>query len=327
MSVVTIKDVAEKAHVSVYTVSRVLNKRGYISQETYNKVNAAIEELNYSPNQLARSLFRQKTNIIGLIIPDVSHPFFAELTKQIEKYLYQRNFKMLLCNTVGESHRERDYIHMLRQNKVDGIIIGSHTLELEEYEKLDLPIVSLDMDLGSNIPSVGSDHTMGGSLAAEELIRCGCQRVVQVMGDKRVRTPSHMRHYAFLEKLEANNVHCETIELREGEFDPDNYSDVIKETLRKYPDLDGFFAVDLIAANFIKIASEHGQCIPEQIKVVGYDGINIAKLYNPQISTIIQPINAIAKTAVEKLDNLINKKPVSNFKEVLPVTFQIGRTT
>lgn len=128
---VKITDVAEKAGVSVTTFSRVLNDRGYISQATRDKVYQAMKELNYQPNELARSLFRRKSNMIGLIVPNVSHPFFSELAYYLEEYAYQKGYKLLLCNSNGDVFKERKYIEMLKKNQVDGIIMGSHVLDVD----------------------------------------------------------------------------------------------------------------------------------------------------------------------------------------------------
>src|SRR5690606_7773253 len=134
----TIRDVAERAGVSVTTVSRVLNNRGYISEATRRKVYQAMKELDYQPNEVARSLFRKRSNIIGLIVPTVEHPFFGELTFQVETYAYSRGYKVLVCNSQLNAAKEQEYIGMLRRNQVDGIIMASHTLEVEEYRRLNL---------------------------------------------------------------------------------------------------------------------------------------------------------------------------------------------
>src|SRR5471030_2413619 len=129
----TIKDVAEVAGITVTTVSRVLNNRGYISEKTRKKVYDAMQQLNYRPNEMARSLLRKKSNLIGLIIPTVAHPFFSELTNYIEYYAYKLGYKILLCNSYQDSVKEKEYIMMLKSNQVDGIIMASHTLEIDEY--------------------------------------------------------------------------------------------------------------------------------------------------------------------------------------------------
>ena len=197
-----IKDVAIKAGVSVSTVSRVMNNRGYISQATKDKVFNAMKDLNYQPNEIAKSLFKKKSNIIGLILPDISTPFYAEETRYIEEELYKLGYKLMLCNAYNSSTREQEYINMLLRNQVDGIIIGSHTLKIEDYLNLNLPIVALDRYLGDDIPVVSADHMEGGKLAALELLNCGCTNILHFSGSSKVPTPSNDRHKSFNDTLE-----------------------------------------------------------------------------------------------------------------------------
>lgn len=127
----TITDVARLAGVSKNTVSRYLNERGYISDKTRRAIASAIDELHYQPNQIARSLYTRRTNLVGLVIPNVEHPFFAAVTSRIEDELDSRGYKMILCNTLHSTRKERQYIDMLTANKVDGIIIGSHSIDID----------------------------------------------------------------------------------------------------------------------------------------------------------------------------------------------------
>ena len=120
-------DVAKKAGVSVTTVSRVINDYGYISQKTRDKVFAAMEELNYQPNSLARSLHGKSTNLVGLIFPAITNPFFAELVEKIEQKLFSEGYKVILCNAGSDKEKEREYLKMLLANRVDGIIAGHIT--------------------------------------------------------------------------------------------------------------------------------------------------------------------------------------------------------
>jgi DNA-binding LacI/PurR family transcriptional regulator len=168
-----IKDVAKISGVTVTTVSRVLNNRGYISEATRQKVNKAIEELDYQPNEIARALFRKKSNLIGLIIPNVSQQFFAELTSHVEYHAYIKGYKIILCNSYQDSEKEKSYIDMLKRGQVDGIIIVSHNLENSEYLNLRLPIVAIDRLLSENIPYIDSaKQPIGkvGCLAVETII-------------------------------------------------------------------------------------------------------------------------------------------------------------
>ncbi len=196
-----IRDVARLAHVSTSTVSLVLNKSGYVSDKTREKVETAMRELNYIPNELARNLYHSKTNIVGLILPDIAHPFFGSFAKYAEMELYKEGYKTMLCSTVHEENGEKEYIDMLNRQMMDGIIMGTHSLDIEDYNGVVRPIVSLDRYINESIPIVMSDHEKGGTLAAEELLRCGCKKVLQIMGSRNVNTPAHLHHYAFEKKL------------------------------------------------------------------------------------------------------------------------------
>lgn len=327
MESTSIKDVALRARLSVSTVSRVLNRRGYISKETYDKVYKAIEELDYHPNQLARSLYRKRTDIIGLVIPDVSHPFFAMLTKYIEYRLCSEGFRMMLCNTIERQNRERDYLDMLRQNKVDGIIIGSHLLEVKDYERVNLPIVSIDMVLGDNIPVVSADHRKGGILAAQKLIDGGCTHLLQIIGNMKVNTPSHLRHSTFADYARQRNVDCITYELESHEFDVMRYSEIIDHLLSTYPNIDGVFAVDVIAARVVQCARHRGISIPGRLKVVGYDGTDIASLMSPRLTTVAQPFRELSDTIVTTLEQIIKGEEAIPHIQLLDVSMQEGETT
>jgi LacI family transcriptional regulator, sucrose operon repressor len=304
----SIKDVAKKAGVSVNTVSRVLNKRGYLSQKTIDAVNKAIDELNYIPNQIARNLFKQKTNIIGVIIPDVSHPFFAKMVKEIDEALHEKNYKMLLYNTTDSSDKELESLRMLQENKVDGIIIGSHSLDIDVYNNINLPIVALDKYLTQTIPVVSANHIQGGELVANHLLQYDCQKVLQVIGYSKVKTPSNERHYTFEKIMKDHNVECINYELEWNQFNFKDYIKVSNEILDVYPDIDGIFAVDLVAATIMKTALGRGISIPNDLKVVGYDGTSIADVIYPPLPTVKQPYSEIATTCVEVLDNLINQQ-------------------
>lgn len=325
----TIKDVAERAGVSVTTVSRVLNNRGSLSEKTREKVHAAMEELNYYPNQLAVNLFRKRSMLVGLIVPDVSHPFYATEIKYIEEYLYERGYKLMLCNAGDDHKREKEYLTMLQRNKVDGIIIASHTLHLEEYNRVSLPVVALDRYLGRQIPTISADHQMGGRLAAEELIRCGCKKVAQVTGFSTVPTPSNERHTLFRGQMEANGITCLDYELPLNAFRFTEYLDFVQDILSNDPDIDGLFAVDNVACAACKIASALSIRVPEQLKIVGYDGTDISLMGSLSLSTVVQPIRKIAQSTTEILLDMISEETTSmpDVHVRLPVSFIRRDTT
>ena len=323
----TIKDVAEKAGITVTTVSRVLNNRGYISDATRQKVYKAMEELNYQPNEIARSLLRRKSNIIGVIIPTVSHPFFGELTNYIEYYAYSNGYKVLLCNSHRERAKEKEYVDMLKRHQVDGIIMGSHTLEVDEYVNLRLPLVTFDRSISDNIPFISSDNFTGGKIATDLLIDKGCKKIAHVCGNLNLNMLANKRYEAFIVVANARNVEHVTIQTNLNVFDIDQYENMIFNLFKEYPDVDGIFASsDIIAAHIVKACTQFKRSIPEDLKVVGYDDIKIASLINPQITTVRQPVEEMSRLAVELIIRQVNQEEVP-MKNILPVTLVERQTT
>lgn len=314
----TINDVAQYAGVSKNTVSRYLNNRGYISQMTREKIRNAINVLQYHPNQIARSLYSSRTNLVGLVIPDVTQPFFSTMTACIEDQLDRRGYKMILCDTKDSSSKEKKYLEMLQENKVDGIIIGSHSIDIR-YSDISAPIVALDRNLADDIPVVSANHEQGGRIAAQAFIRHGCKKVIQLVGYTKVRTPSGKRHAAFGEEMMKHGIACHTYELGLNQFDFDSYLDVADMILDRYPDLDGVFAADMVALAVQKRALTRGLSIPADLLVFGYDGSFMYKTAYPPLPTIVQPYRQLAKVAVSVLMKLINKEQVDELSYTIDV--------
>ena len=323
----TIKDVAERAGVSVTTVSRVLNNRGYISEATRKKVYQAMEELDYQPNEVARSLFRKKSNIIGLIVPTVAHPFFAELTAYLETYAYSRGYKVLICNSQLDASKEQEYIWMLRRNQVDGIIMASHTLEVEEYKKLDLPVVAFDRFISKRIPYVTSDNYQGGRLAVELLLERGCKQIAHMCGSLHLDMLANQRHRAFMDVAEERKVPYFTVETDINVFEVEKYEELLSDLLTEHPDIDGLFLnSDIMAIAAMKVCRKLGKRIPQDIKIIGYDDVSIASLVSPQITSIRQPLAEMSDLSVRLIEALLEGKPVE-VENCLPVQLMERETT
>ena len=312
MTMPTIKDVAERAGVSVTTVSRVLNNRGYISEATRKKVYKAMEELDYQPNEVARSLFRKKSNIIGLIVPTVAHPFFGELTSHLETYAYSRGYKVLICNSQLDASKEQEYIGMLRRNQVDGIIMASHTLDVEEYKKLNLPVVAFDRFISSGIPYVTSDNYQGGKLAVELLLSRGCKKIAHMCGSLNLDMLANQRHRAFMDVAEEKNIPYFTVETGINVFEVSKYEELLTDLLVQHPDIDGLFLnSDIMAIAAMKVCSKLGKRVPHDMKIIGYDDVSVASLVSPQITTIRQPIAQMSELSVRLIEDLVDEKSVS----------------
>ena len=169
--VAKLTDVAELAGVSPTTVSRVINKKGYLSEKTITKVQAAMKELGYKPNNLARSLQGKSAKLIGLIFPKISNVFYAELIEYLEIELFKKGYKVIICNSQSDPDKERDYLEMLAANQVDGIISSSHNLGIDDYQRVEAPIVSFDRNLAPGLTVVSSDNFAGGITAATTLVK------------------------------------------------------------------------------------------------------------------------------------------------------------
>lgn len=323
-----IQDVAKLAGVSPTTVSRVLNDRGYISEETRENVKRAMKELNYFPNDVARSLFNKRTNLIGLILPTTSNPFFGELTFYIETICNSLGYKILLCNSLNDIEKEEKYLEMLMRNQVDGIIVGTHNQGILDYKNENLAVISIDTYLSDKIPIVGSDNYNGGKIATEFLISKGCNNIINIDGEFNLRTQARLRKIAYEDVMKANNKTPITYEIVSA-FDGGNQIEIANKILDEHPDIDGVFATnDLFAAAFINEARKRGKKIPEDIKIIGYDGTEASRSLLPDLTTIKQPIELIAKTSVD----ILIEKIEGNFKNTeskiaLPISLLEGRTT
>ncbi|MDD3229916.1 MAG: LacI family DNA-binding transcriptional regulator [Oscillospiraceae bacterium] len=322
----SIRDVARKAKVAISTVSRVLNNNGYVSEDTRRKVLAAMKELDYMPNEVARNLFHNRTNFVGVMMPDIAHPFFATVTKFIEEELYENGYKVVLCNTVEKSDREKEFVDMLRRRIVDGIIMGAHSLEIEKYRNLNLPIVALDRII-EGIPNICVDHCKGGRLAAQALLHSGCHNVVQIMGCRKVHSYSEQRHIVFSEVMKSHGVQVRTVELAWNLFNFQEYLNVAKKVLDEMQDIDGIFATDQVAMAFIRVLLERGKRIPQDVKVVGYDGTSFAEGCSPSLTTVVQPMADLGKTAADSVLTLIKGGKLESDQILLDVELKKGNTT
>ena len=321
----SIRDVAKRAGVGVGTVSRALNGSGYVAEDTRAKILAIAQELDYQPNELARNLFRNRTGIIGIVVPDMENPFFSKLLKHMEIELYKNGYKAMICNTIEISNREQDFIDMLRQNVMDGIITGAHSLQDDAYKNLNKPVVAMDRDLGPGIPMVHSDHKAGGRMAAELLLKAGCRNVLNFGGAFRVHTPSNDRHFEFSRVMEENGVSVKTIEMAWNMMEYDYYRKIMQQYMDIYRNIDGVFTTDIGAAYCLNIANQRGIPVPEKLHIVGYDAVDMTRLFTPPLTSIAQDITGLARACVAAMMDLLDGKTVK-MEQVLPVSIQEGGT-
>ncbi len=314
----SLKDVAERSGVSATTVSRVLNNRGYISEQTRSKVYLAIEELDYHPNELARSLLRQRTNIIGVIFPAVDHPFFGRLLQAIELTAAKNGFKTMICVSYQDPNKEIEYLRMLKSNKVDGVILSFRTPDVSRYMDVSQPCITIDREISDSIPYVSSDHYQGGYLATKYLYHKGCRRIAHIVGSPELKLLAHRRDDAYIDCCKELGIEPLLFNSTENDFNSMDYSLTIREMLKDRT-IDGVFAgSDVVAAKIIQEAMRLGIRVPEDLKVVGFDDTLIARFMSPAITTVHQPIEQVGRYAVENLVTQINGG-LAPSKTVLPV--------
>ena len=319
--VAKLTDVAELAGVSPTTVSRVINKKGYLSEKTIQKVNDAMRELGYKPNNLARSLQGKSAKLIGLIFPNIRHVFYAELIDKLEHELFKKGYKTIICNSEHDSEKEREYIEMLEANQVDGIISGSHNLGIEDYNRVTAPIISFDRNLSPDIPVVSSDNYGGGVLAAQTLVKTGANDIIMITGNDNSNSPTGLRHAGFASILpDAPIINVSS------DFSPVRKEMEIKNILTQQKPDAIFASDDLTAILIINIAKELGISVPDQLKVIGYDGTYFIENYYPQLTTVKQPLEEIAFLCVELLLQKIEGKKVATTGYFLPVTLLLGKS-
>lgn len=323
---IKLTDVAKKAGVSSTTVSRVINNYGSLSQKTIDKVNAAIKELNYSPNPLARSLQGKNTQLIGLIFPTVAHPFFGELVEKLESKLFERGYKSILCDSSNNKEKERSYVNMLSVNKVDGIIAGAHNLGIKEYEDIRLPIVSFDRYLADNIPIIASDNYHGGYLATENLYLHGSRKIAILTGSNESPSPTNDRLKGYLDFMTEKQLSPSVFKFNSLVESTALKKIQIKEILEK-EDIDSIFCTDDLTAILVyNTCQSLNISVPEELRIIGYDGTKFVQNYFPQLSTIVQPISDLADLLVDVLIQRINnpeKELESHY--TLPVKFIQGK--
>lgn len=320
-------DVAKLAGVSTNTVSRVIHRRGYLSDATINKVEEAMRTLNYRPNSIAQQLQSQQTKAIGILVPTVANPFFGELAFQLEKYLFNSGFRVLIGNAENDVQKERTYLQQLLARQVDGLIIATHNHqnEIPEYTEAELPLVTVDRYLNTKTPNISSDNYAGGELATETLIQRGAKHIIHTDSISSFSKQDYLRQKAYKDVMNAAELKPITYNIP-FEAAPADKKQLYNKLFDEHPEVDGIFASnDTDAVLILEVAQERGIKIPQDLQLIGYDGTPTTKLLRPELATIVQPIELMARTAVNVLKQSIAGKTVQN-EYKLPIFLREGRT-
>lgn len=329
----TIKDVAKHAGVSVATVSRVLNKKGPLSDDAIARVNAAVERLNYCPNLLARSLASGKNNTIGVILPSFNKQIWSEMAQMIEDCASKLNKHIIFSVMAPDSDIEKRFraVEYLRNLQVNGIIFcGCLSGDLQMQKRLrqikNLPM-ALVIDQAEGLPSIVSDDAQGGTYAARHLIAKGCRNIAHVSTDLRVYKNTDDRSYAFAKECELRGVNCRIYENGSTMPTAEEIQTLVNRIFYEYPEVDGMFLKnDILAAECISYVTAQGMRIPGDIRIMGYDDMYFSSLIYPPLTTIRNNCEELAQAAVKSILDQIAGKTVPRLT-VIPVELIERKTT
>ncbi|REK61732.1 MAG: LacI family transcriptional regulator [Brevibacillus sp.] len=327
----TIYDVAKKAGVSISTVSRVINNTGRISAKTKKRVLDVIEQLGYQPSVVASALTGKRTRTIGLIIPDVANPFFAELARRVEDRGRELGFNLLMCNTDNNPDTEDMYLSLLRQKSVDGIIIGTNARNhrvLRELLEENLPVALIAQDIPElMIDVVAVDDYLGGYQAAQHLVSLGHKRIAILVGNMN-RTSDKYRLEAFRQALEDHGLELTEELVIRTDYSREDGKRAARELLTSPKRPTAIFACfDFLAIGVYQAAKELGLRIPDDVSVVGFDNTILASIVDPPLTTIAQPIDEMGRQVMDLLVREIEGDKKTKQRVILPPELIIRQST
>lgn len=321
-----LKDVAKRSGFSVGTASAVINNNPWVSEETRRRVLKAIKELNYQPNQLARNLRTQKTNTIGVIVPDITNPFFPQIIRSIDALARQYGYLIILCDSNENYQIGIETFKVLLQKKVDGIILIGGIVPKEELVKFlsDKHPLIVVIERDYEIPDIATvivDAVKGGYTATKHFLSLGYSHVGIITGplDDEFSHGSFGRYKGYQMALEEYNISFNQSMVKQGDFTFDGGYRAMKQFLDDTPQVRAIFASnDLMAIGAIEAIKEQGLRIPEDIALVGYDDIPEASYISPALTTIRLPQKQLGHKAVEIILTRLLGKHDSPLKKVLP---------
>lgn len=306
----TIKDVAKRSGVSVATVSRILNGLEGYTEETKNRVLAVVEELGYQRNAIARGLVTKSTNTIGVLMPSILTLVYAEIIKAIEDVAHKNNYSVFLCNTGINGGRTLDYIRVLGERQVDGIIVASLTPKDEYYKAimdLNKPTMLVStMSYKYQIPYVKVDDKQAAYAATQYLIEKGHKKIAMIAGIEEDPIAGLPRINGYIEALKDYGIVVEEGLIKYGDFSYNSGKRAMEDLLEEKKDFTAVFAAsDDMAVGALSSAYKKGIRVPEDMSIIGYDNTQIAEMSIPALTVVAQPLYNMGKRAAENLFNVI----------------------
>ncbi len=313
MDNVNLKKLAEELHLSPSTVSRALRDSHEISQETKDRVKALADKLGFQPNPHASSLPQSKSKTIAVVVPEIENNFFSQVMNGVEDVAQKKGYHVLIYLTHEDYEREKGILNLLKNGRVDGLMISvSNTTtefsHLKACQDAGMPLVFFDrVSDQMDVPSVTTDDTEAAFKATEHLIKTGCKKIALLSMSSNLSI-SVRRHTGYTRALLKYGMGDTEMILECGPSDEANRL-LIRELLKGPERPDSIFAaVEKLAINTYEVCSELNILIPEQLKVISFSNLSAAALFNPPLSTIVQPAYEIGKEASATLFKIIEKR-------------------
>lgn len=322
-----IREVARLAGVSPATVSRVMNGTAVVSDEKRQRVLDAIAQTEFVPNEAARTLFKRSAKTIGLIIPSIRNPFFTQFADVVDEEAREHGFRLFLCNVGDDLEQERAALQKMSASNVDGVIIATTHVEIQEdLAACPLPVIVVDSRFETDKVNayIYCDYYKGGRLAAQHLYEdCGCRNMVCIRGPQHIYT-ARARYQGYRDYCLEHGIPEQTVDC---DYDFRAGLEMTRELLEKYPAVDGILACDdIVAISTYKVLRQNHISVPEQVQLVGFDDISLSTLITPEMTTIRQPIEEMARAAARLV--LEHKAPAkTGERRVFPIDLVVRETT
>jgi DNA-binding LacI/PurR family transcriptional regulator len=303
--VVTIKDVAREAGVSVGTASQALRESPAVRDATRRRVQVVAKRLRYQPSALARGLVTRRTHTVGLLISDIANPFFIRAVRAIEDVAQENGYNVILCNTDEDAAKETQYLRVLMEKRVDGIILattaGSRQM-VRDVRWRRIPLVLFDRELpGVATDLVKVDGVTGGRLATEHLLRLGHRRIAIIHGPV-VRSTGAERLQGYLDALRAAGLQPDPTLIREGNFKQESGRVLARQLLALTPRPSALFCTNnLMTVGALQTLGEQGVRMPKDLSLIGYDDMEWWTLTHPPLTTVGQPVYELGREAMRLL--------------------------
>ena len=309
---ITIKDIAKESGVSITTVSRVLNEKPDVNDKTRARVLKIIEESNYKPNGMARSLVINQTYSIGLIIPDINNPYFPEVARGIEDKAQANSYSVVFSSTDNKLEREKEVIDLMLQKRVDGLIVSLSLANqdiLKRLEDKNIPVVQLDRKIPDSVyPAVMIDNKSSAYKAVQFLIDEGYDKIAHVTGDLQT-VPGQEREAGYRKAISDHELNLDEDWIIEGDFSKGSGYQAMEKLINSGNLPEGIFvANDMMAFGVLEACRNKGINVPEDLALIGHDNISIANLVYPSLTTMAQPKYKLGEKAGQLLIDLIEIK-------------------